>query len=374
MSRLPILLVFLVVVIPIRAATRVTVAQLEQFLASKQTSKESDVEIAERLGSVELTEQLTVPTFLRIESEANLGPGTLQQLRLMAASSIFCAPPTAELPTRAAPDQVSQQRMMNSATEYVEGFLQRLPDFVAIRTTDSFENTPQRTGSKHGKPNAEFHLVRESRRQIAYRNGKEIVNSASGDSGNGQSESDSALAGLTTRGEFGPVLKTVLGDSVKGSVVWSCWQIGEAGTLVAVLRYDVPKPSSRYLVDFCCYQKSQDDPQSFRFFDTPGYHGELYLDPATGAVDRITLEAQLSEDDPVMVSGLAVQYGRVDIGGKSYIRPVRGVAVSEIHGPVMEPADKVAPERFINEVRFSDYHKFSSTVRMLPAGPEVNRQ
>jgi hypothetical protein len=374
MSRLPILLVFLVVVIPIRAATRVTVAQLEQFLASKQTSKESDVEIAERLGSVELTEQLTAPTFLRIESEANLGPGTLQQLRLMAAFSIFCAPPAAELPTRAAPDQVSQQRMMNSAIEYVEGVLQRLPDFVAIRTTDSFEDTPQRTGSKHGKPKAEFHLVRESRRQITYRNGKEIVDSASGDSGNGQSESDSALTGLTTMGEFGPVLKTVLGDSVKGSVVWSRWQIGEGGTLVAVLRYNVPKQSSRYLVDFCCYQKSQDDPQSFRFFDTPGYHGELYLDPATGAVDAITLEAQLSEDDPVMVSGLAVQYGRVDIGGKSYICPVRGVAVSEIHGPVMEPADKVTPEKFINEVRFSDYHKFSSTVRMLPAGPEVNRQ
>jgi hypothetical protein len=371
MRRFSILLIFLIFVNPISAATRVTVAQLEQFLTSRQAAKQSDREIADRLVSVQLTEQLTAQTLVRIESEANLGANTLEQLRLIANSSIFFAPPSRELPNLAAPDPVSQQRMLNAAIEYVDGALQRLPDFLAIRTTDSFDNTPQPVGSKHAKPVAELHLVRESRREIAYRNGKEILDSDS-ESGNGQPGS-SALAGFTTKGEFGPVLETILSDSFIGSVLWNRWQIGESGALVAVFRYVVEKPASHYLVDFCCYQNSRDDPQTFRFRYLAGYHGELYLDPSTGAVDRITLEAELTEDDPVMVSSSAVQYGQVNIGGKSYICPVRSVAVSEVRNLNMELVDKVGPERLVNEVRFSNYHKFASTVRILPEDPDASR-
>ena len=374
MRRFSVLLVLSVFALPVRADTRVTVAQLEQFLISKHASKESDAEIADRLVSVQLTEQLTAQTFTRIESETNLGPKTTEQLRLIAASSIFCAPPTAELPKRAAPDDVLQQQMMNSAIEYVDGVLQRLPDFLAIRTTDTFDNAPQPTGSKHVKPKAEMRFVRESRREIAYRNGQEIVDSASGDSRSSPAESSSGSAGFTTKGEFGPVLKTVLGDSFKGSVVWSRWQTSESGATVAVFRYNVPRPDSHYLVDFCCYEKSVDDPAPRRFTYRAGYHGELYLDPETGAVDRITLEAELTEDDPVMASGTVVQYGHVNIGRKDYVCPVRGVAVSEVHNLVMEVGEELGPERLINEVRFSNYHKFASTVRILPDEPNANRQ
>lgn len=75
-----------------------------------------------------------------------------------------------------------------------------------------------------------------------------------------------------------------------------------------------------------------------------------------------------------MVSGTAVQYGRVNIGGKDYICPIRGVAVSELHNLAMEDTYKIGPERLINEVRFSNYHKFASTMRILPEGPDTNRQ
>ena len=75
-----------------------------------------------------------------------------------------------------------------------------------------------------------------------------------------------------------------------------------------------------------------------------------------------------------MISGTAVQYGRVNIGGKDYICPVRGVAVLEVHNLVMEVTDKVGPERLVNEVRFNSYHKFASTVRILPEGTNPHRQ
>ena len=374
MRRRLVLLILSGFVLHVYAATRVTVAQLEQFLISKQASKERDGERANRLASVELTEQLTAQALARIESESNMGPKTMEQLRLIAASSIFSAPPTAELPARAVPDPAAQQQMLNLAVEYVDGTLQRLPDFLAIRTTDSFDNIPQQASSKHAEPKAELRFVRETRREIAYRNGKEIADSATSVSENSRAEASTAGAGFTTKGEFGPVLKTVLGDSFKGNVVWTRWQRSESGAVVAVFRYNVPKPDSHYMVDFCCYRKSQDDPESYRFEYKAGYHGELYLDPATGDVDRITLEAELTEDDPVMVSGTAVQYGRVEIGGKEYICPVRSVAVSEVHNLDMELVDKVGPERLINEVRFSGYHKFVSTMRIMPGGVNANRE
>lgn len=356
-------LAFLVCIVgltcPAYAATRVTVAQLEQFLTSKRASKESDSEIADRLSSVQLSEQLTQQTLARIGNETGPGPKTIEQLRLLADASIFCAPPVSELPAQAAPDVNAQRQIVSAAAEYVDGALHRLPDFLAIRTTDSFDNIPEQT--KRKEPKAELHLRREIRREIAYRGGHEVTESVYAHS----TGADAAPpTGLSTWGEFGPVLKTILTDSVQGSVTWNRWQLSETGARVAVFRYTVPRSASHYLVDFCCYRKSADDPE-LGFHDKPAYHGELYIDPVTGSIDRITVEADLSESDPVMVSAIAVQYGTVSISGKEFICPIRGVAVSEVHNLVMELKDRVGPEQHINEVRFTDYHRFGSTVRIF---------
>jgi hypothetical protein len=365
MRRFTILLGFACLLASLHATTLITVAQLEQFLTSKQASKRSDAEIADRLKSVRLTEQLTAQAFVRIKSETDLGPSTTEQLRLIGASSIFFAPPSDELPARAAPDPVSQKRMIDSSVAFVDTILHRLPDFISIRTTDSLDNTPESAGPKRAKPKAELHFVRQTRREIAYRNGQELSDSVSGGSQN------SVVPGLTTWGEFGPILKTVLRDSFKGSVARSRWQMSEAGALVAVFSYRVPKSASHYLIDSCCFQKSRDDPQSFPFRDKPGYHGELFLDPTTGAIDRVTLEAELTEDDPVMVSGIAVQYGRVTIAGKDYVCPIRGIAISKVHNLAMELIDKVGPEEHLNQVSFTNYHKFGSTAHILTGSSDA---
>jgi hypothetical protein len=245
--------------------------------------------------------------------------------------------------------------MISAAVSYVNTTLQLLPDFLATRTTLSFENTlVQQSGPMRAKPKAAMHIARESHREIAYRNGREIADAASTDSG------------LTTWGEFGPILKTVLGDSFMGNVEWARWQTSETGALLAVFRFTVPQSASHYLIDFCCYQKSKDDPVQYSFREKPGYRGEIYLDPATGVIARITLQAELADADPVTSSGIAVQYGSVDIGGKSYVCPIQGIAVSEVHNLVMESVDGVGLEKHINVVHFLNYHKFGSTSRILP--------
>jgi hypothetical protein len=341
--------------VPIPAQTDVTVAQLREFLTSKQAAKESDTDIADRLSSVALSEQLTPATLSRLLAESEGGPKAAEQLRLLAFASIFRAPPRAELPDAPAPDSADRQRMISAAVSYVNTTLQLLPDFLATRTTLSFENTlVQQSGPMRAKPKAAMHIARESHREIAYRNGREIADSASTDSG------------LTTWGEFGPILKTVLGDSFMGNVEWARWQTSETGALLAVFRFTVPQSASHYLIDFCCYQKSKDDPVQYSFREKPGYRGEIYLDPATGVIARITLQAELADADPVTSSGIAVQYGSVDIGGKSYVGPIQGIAVSEVHNLVMESVDGVGLEKHINVVHFLNYHKFGSTSRILP--------
>jgi hypothetical protein len=326
---------------------------MQEFLTSKQTAKQSDADVANRVGSVALSEQLTSATLSRLLNDANIGPKTIEQLQLLAFASIFNAPPRAELPDVPVPDSAARQKMTSAAVSYVNTTLKQLPDFLATRTTLSFEKTLAQTGPRHAKPQAIMQLARKSHREVAYRNGHEIEDAASAESG------------LTTWGEFGPILKTVLGDSFVGNVEWARWQKSETGALLAVFRFAVPQSASHYLIDFCCYRKSKDDPEEYSFRSKPGYRGELYIDPATGFIERITLQAELTDADPVTTSSIAVQYGPVVIGGKNYVCPIQGIAVSEVHNLVME-SDGIGLEKHINVVQFTNYQKFGSTSRIIP--------
>lgn len=364
MRRVIVAVFFLWVITPSYAQTRVSVAQLEQFLRSGKVSRNSDAQLAELLGAVTLTEQLTPSTLAGILRSTNLGPESTEQLQLLASTSMFEAPPPAELPKASPPDPAAQHQMLTSAEKYVSNVLQALPDFLAVRATFSFDNALSSSGKNYAKKQvATLHFLGETRRTIAFRNSREITSAAA---------SSSPVFGLTTWGEFGPILKIVLSDSFNGSVAWKRWQTSESGIRVAVFRYAVPKSASHYLVDFCCYVISQDNPVSFPSRDHPAYHGDLYIDPETGIVDRITLQAELSESDPVTASDIAVQYGQIDIGGKSYVCPVQGVAISTVHNLQMKAFDGIGLEKHVNVIRFQDYHKFGSTARIFAADPRLD--
>lgn len=357
-----ILVCVFILTLPAHAASTVTVAQLEQFLSSSRTTKLTDQEIAGRLSKVELSEQLTAARLARIRAESSPGPETEEQLELLTASSLFLPPPASEIPDRPAPDEISQQQIINAARDYARRALHLLPDFLAVRETRSFDNIPVETSTKHSKPEIHMHFVSESRRPIGFRNGRE-VDPAINES---DTRSETTISpGFSTRGEFGAILAQVLNDSFNGKVQWVRWQGSEPGRLVAVFRYSIPRPASHYSIDFCCYQKSLDDPTDYAFKDKPGYHGEIYVDPASGEISQITLEAEIEGSDPAIRSAMAVQYGKVLIGAKQYVCPIKSVAISDFHSALIEKIDGIGIERRVNEVEFSNYHKFGSTSRIL---------
>ena len=79
------------------------------------------------------------------------------------------------------------------------------------------------------------------------------------------------------------------------------------------------------------------------FDTTPAYHGYLSIDPNTGAVLRIAIEAELSSGDPIERAATVVDYGRVAIGGQDFICPIRSVAISLQQAPYAPNGDVQPP-------------------------------
>jgi hypothetical protein len=361
MLLLALLVAVLQLALPPHPASRVTVAQLEGFLASRHAAKESDSQVADALMRVELSQELTPPTLSRIADETRLRPKTAEQIKLLAAESIFEAPPSAEWIDAPAPDAATQQYMLAAARAYASSTLRHLPDFLALRTTTGYDNAPRAADGKSAQPVVRMHFVRQHRRDVTYRNGAEVdeVRNLGGHRASASSE------GFSTRGEFGPTLSMVLNGSLNENIAWSRWQRSASGARVAVFRYSVPREASEYLVDLCCFQRSVDDSIGVPFRDKPAFHGEIFVRPNSGVVERVTVEADLPDDAPVRKCAIAVEYGEVKIDGRPYMCPVRGVAVLVFYSPGVEKIDGIGLEKHINRVQFDQYHKFGSTARMV---------
>jgi hypothetical protein len=342
-------------------AQDVSIAQLQQTLTTLRAAKTSDAATARTISSLDLAEHLTTPTLDRMKAEFKPGPKTLLSLELLSYSSSFLDAPPGELPERDAPDAAACLSMMSAARTFVATIMRHMPNFLATRITRSFDYG---SAAVSHQP-SEFQLVGAMSQAITYRDGKETVLETRADT-KFKSREESGH-GLTSQGEFGPVLAIVLGDSSKGTVTWSHWENTAAG-VEAVFHYQVAKDASHYVVDFCCENyEFPDFPGSF-YHGTPAYHGSLYVDPTGGAILRITLEAEFSPSDPIMSSAVSIEYGSVEIGGKSYICPVESVAFSSARS-YLAKEDRDTTVLRLNQVVFTNYHRFGSTVRVLTNPP-----
>jgi hypothetical protein len=381
MRKFILLSISLAMISPCCAAVQsVTVEQLKQMLAAQQTAGNNDGDRAQQLNSLELTEQLTQPTLDRFTAEFKPGPNTALSLKLLADSSAFLEPPAGELLEKAPPEIAVQRAMLKSAINFVAVTLHQMPDFLATRVTDSYDDIPLSVTHSGWAPHTDLHLAGTFSNHIVYRNGQEVLDLRPNSSG-AKPKNESLPAGLVSIGEFGPALGITLTDTFKGTLKWSHWEQSAAGP-VAVYHYEVPPAASHYWVNYCCVRGSQDTVgavtfgadaksaslESDSYHGTPSYHGNLYLDPATGAVLRFTIESDLKPSDPIMRADILVQYGPIEIDGKSYICPVHSIAISLVKSQARgDMSDREI--RRINEVSFIDYHRFGSSSRIITGGP-----
>jgi hypothetical protein len=367
-----------VLALPVSAANKLTVAQVELILAHGSSRADepmataisdgeipniagsdllpaADEVVLSRLASVELTERMSTLTLYRLVGQYKLGPREQATLQQIADHSALLELPADERIPQPAPDQQTQAAMFNAARDYVAGRLSHLPDFVATRTTSTFDNasSPFKT-LLSGTVSGGFRRLAVVQKQITFQDGREVLKaSAEGKVG------ESADSSFESRGEFGTQAAVVLMDMEQGSVSFDHWE-NTMGGIAAVYRYSVPRASSHYEVTDRCEKHAA-------FHDVPGYHGTIALSPGSGAVLRLTLEADSDKEDPISHVASVVEYGPVVIGNHRLICPLRSLAfmVQEAHGCSEGNHKLQKPVSMLNQTIFSNYHRFGSTSTMI---------
>lgn len=367
MARTIALLVALIATaLPALAAKRMTVAELEQTLATLHGK--SDADAAWQIAGVELTERLTAVRLGRMQSSV-AGDKSRQALQAVADQAEFLPLAPAEMPAQPAPDLADQRRMMSLVVAYVGKAIPQLPNFFATRETKHFEDTPQLQNPNGYVPYEPLHFVHSTETTVLYRGGHETTDAPKAVA----KDSPRSAEGLSTWGVFGPILSNVLVDAAQSKLAWGHWEQDSAG-LQAVFSYSVAKEKSHYEVNYCCVAEEGATAAAhvFPYRKIVGYSGEITVDPASGTISRITLIADLKTSEPIVKAAILVEYGPVEIGGKSYTCPIRSVSSTLAQGLQLDPryafalARQLQPLRnMVNEVAFTQYHMFRSDARML---------
>jgi hypothetical protein len=335
-----------------------------------------DADLAQMLSGVSLTDRLSGGRFTELTGRL---PGDKSRMALMmvADQSIFLLPPADEMPVNAAPDAASAQQMLLKIVKYVNATVRQLPNLMARRLNNGFEDQPRE--DKMGRTGVEstfylpLHWVGSLRDEVTYRDRHEAEDKSVKieKKGNG-------VAGLITTGEFGPILSIVLTDAVKANkLAWTRWEKGSDGTM-AVFHYQVPEDKSNYYVKFCCILGGYDldgSPNMQVWSKRSAYHGDIVFSPADGSIRRLTVEADEPAGSLVADAGIAIEYAATEIGGRSYICPVRSVTMLQAHNAeqkdAISHADYKGPVKtFLNDVRFSNYRRFGTETKVLTSLPE----
>lgn len=357
----------------LEAAERMTVHQLEQMLAAHvapaspkgtgddllaQISREDD--LAPRIGQIDLTERLTPATRDRLIATYKLGPLTQAALHLLGDRSALLDLPADEIPNLPPPDLAAQRAMLHAAGAFVFQTLARLPDFFATRITTHFDDSPVVINGAVLSTAADLHMAGTFRREVTYRDGREILTTTQ--------ESEQHVPtwdqGLETAGEFGPEPAIVFLDLLHGKLAFDHWEKAATGNL-AVFRYSVPADASHYQVAASCRVTRT-------FVRLPSYHGTFSVDPATGALARITLQTDSLPNDPISGVASVIEYGPVELGKHTYICPLRSLAFSVEQQAACQ--DRKAHHRklsrpvvYLNRTQFTTYHRLGSDSTIVTA-------
>ncbi|HEY2469856.1 MAG TPA: VWA domain-containing protein [Terracidiphilus sp.] len=324
----------------------VSVVQLIQIVGEVKGKR--DGEAAPEIERLKLTERLNSRKLAALSAEL---PGAKSKAALMAIgdASVFLEPPPDEIPQKATPDMEAQGQMVSRVVDYLKTIIPKLPNFYARRFTTSFEDVWMPKDDKRRHQRDALHRVGEFKATVYFRGGKEVVRA------DGAQEH-----GLVTLGTFGPILSTVIIDTAHSNTLhWSRWEEGPNGTM-AVFQFQVPQSQSHYSIS---------GGEVLGVTGPSAYHGEIGIDPNSGTILRLVLEADPSLGSATQRADVMVEYGSVAIGGRVYTCPVRSVSYGVGSSISLEAAlgmgfDQEAAR--LNDVVFNDYHVFRTEMRIVP--------
>lgn len=341
----------------------VTTQDVQRILS--QAKSESDTRLARRLLGLVLTERMSSAQLESLEKGLR-GAKSRRALMALADASAFLMQPSADIASQPAPSLEEQRRIIALAVDYLGKTLPKLPNLSATENIVRFDDdSASKKHARAGTHDTTWHWLGGSQAIVTYRNGKEIVDPRAW----GKRPSYPEGQGLITRGIFGPILSTVFVDAAHGETTWDHWERAHNG-LLAVFRYRVPQTQSHYAVAFQGSYVSSGQADS----DPPmGYHGEIAIDPATGTILRLIVQADPPLGSPILRGDILVEYGPVVIAGKTYTCPLRSVSISlqdfgflyTMQNPFNGFTPTGKPQLLMNDATFTNYHIFRSDSRIL---------
>jgi hypothetical protein len=263
---------------------------------------------------------------------------------------------------------------------YLQNVIPKLPDFYALRTTARFEEPPQRDKESWKMPHQDpsLHFAAGEHATVLYRNGHEVVEKKQ-KLGKRPVVRGVRARDLESRGTFGPILTFLLtaADSSSSALRWKRWERGKDGDL-AVFTFRANGMNNVPELTYCCLPEGNG---TTLYRNRPDDYGEFAVNPETGAIIRIAINADLYEERdpevPLIRSQIMVEYGPEELGGKNYICPQRSVEVSrgrterELHEWGMVFSVYSYFETMVNDMTFGGYHKFGSEARILSGFEET---
>jgi hypothetical protein len=343
MKRFGWVLVFVLAAAPAWAAKKLTVQQLKELLTSLHQANKTDAEVAAELTEVELSEELTRSTMNSLAGSVS-GQLTTEQLFILEARSAVLAPPASDIPATPAPDAATQKVILDKAAEYASKTYRQLPKVVASRNTRRFQDNQQLTDGSTAAHSSVTPLAATP--PIRYMAGTETTITLQ--DGVEQTVADKTQWGangmIALLGQ-GPVLSTVMQEAqAAGKINWVRWETVN-GHNAAVFSIAVDKKNSHYAVNYCCFpETTQGGEMTLRGQGSPGsagnynvnanwknykatvpYHGEIFVDPETGVVLRLIVQADFKSSEWVRQEDQRIDYSTETVGGKSLVLPSRSI-------------------------------------------------
>lgn len=333
---------------PSWGATKITVQQLNDLLVSLHEAKKTDAEVAAELSQVELTEELTAAA---MNSFGDYIPGGLSsaQMYVLEAHSAVLAPPASDLPSTAAPDEPTAKAILDRALDYAATIYAQLPHLTAVKTTLRFqEDIPAVKGgagdftmlsvrdyyamARMGTSKV-VHFANAREAPVVLLNGAEEATSTTDNTHWGRN-GQIALFGP------GPVLSSILHEAqTGGKISWLRWERVH-GMQVAVYAFEVGKKATSYAVDYCCFldinSVAEETTHSITINPTfkhekatVPYHGEVFVEPETGVVVRLIVQAEFKPSGAVRQEDRRIDYAPVTLGTQRFVVPVREIINTE---------------------------------------------
>jgi hypothetical protein len=222
-----------------------------------------------------------------------------------------------------------QEPLIRKATEAALDFTETLPNYVVQEVISRYESTSRPVS---------WHAVDVVSTDVVYENGKEDYRNIKIND-KPSSKSAAEQSGAWSSGEFGSLLIDLFSPATAADFHFT--RDGRAGGIEAkIYDFEVKRENSHWTLHFAS--------QSFE----PAYRGSTWIDPKTGRVLRIEIEAvNLPSEFPTDHVESATDYQYVRLGGaQQFLLPVHSEVLSCQRG---------TPYCSKNSIDFRNYHKYT---------------